>query len=183
MSLYQTYHQQIVPELMAELKIDQSLAVPRVRKVIVAMGLGSAVQDKGVIEKASQDLSAITGQKPLVTKARKSVASFKVREGQPLGIKVTLRRRRMYDFLEKLFQIVMPRLRDFRGLDPKQFDDRGNFNLGFKEQIVFPEIDYVKIDRVRGLEVTIVTSASDNQTAKLLLTKLGMPFKKVANNQ
>jgi len=183
MSLYQTYHQQIVPELMAELKIDQSLAVPRVRKVIVAMGLGSAVQDKGVIEKASQDLSAITGQKPLVTKARKSVASFKVREGQPLGIKVTLRRRRMYDFLEKLFQIVMPRLRDFRGLDPKQFDDRGNFNLGFKEQIVFPEIDYAKIDRVRGLEVTIVTSASDNQTAKLLLTKLGMPFKKVANNQ
>ena len=141
MSLYQTYHQQIVPELMAELKIDQSLAVPRVRKVIVAMGLGSAVQDKGVIEKASQDLSAITGQKPLVTKARKSVASFKVREGQPLGIKVTLRRRRMYDFLEKLFQIVMPRLRDFRGLDPKQFDNRGNFNLGFKEQIVFPEID------------------------------------------
>ena len=126
---------------MAELKIDQSLAVPRVRKVIVAMGLGSAVQDKGVIEKASQDLSAITGQKPLVTKARKSVASFKVREGQPLGIKVTLRRRRMYDFLEKLFQIVMPRLRDFRGLDPKQFDNRGNFNLGFKEQIVFPEID------------------------------------------
>ena len=178
MSLYQKFHQQIVPELKKELNISNPLAVPKVYKVIVSMGLGSAVQDKSVIEKASQDLAAITGQKPLVTKARKSVASFKVRAGQPLGIKVTLRRQRMYDFLEKLFQIVLPRLRDFRGSSPKNFDHQGNFNLGFKEQIVFPEIDYVKIDRIRGLETTIVTSAKNPQTAKLLLSKLGMRFEK-----
>jgi len=149
----------------------------------VAMGLGTATQDKGVIEKASQDLMMITGQKPLVTKARKSVASFKVREGMPLGVKVTLRRRRMYDFLEKLFNIVIPRLRDFRGLDPNKFDGRGNYTFGLKEQIVFPEVDYAKIDKVRGLEVTMVTSAGNDEVARLLPTKLGMPFKKVNNEQ
>ncbi len=176
--LYQKYQKQIIPELTKELKLDNSLACPRVTKVIVSMGLGEAVQDKSVIEKASQDLATITGQKPLVTRARKSVASFKVRQGVPLGIKVTLRGQRQYQFLEKLFQVVFPRLRDFRGVDENKFDGRGNYNLGFKEQIVFPEIEYAKIDRVRGLEVTIVTSTDSDEQAKLLLAKLGMPFKK-----
>lgn len=178
MSLQTKFQQQIVPELVKELKLSNFLAAPRVEKVIVAMGLGEAVKDKSQIEKASQDLALITGQKPLITKARISVASFKVRQGMPLGIKVTLRRKRMYDFLEKLFTMVVPRLRDFRGLDPRKFDGQGNYNLGFKEQIVFPEIDYAKIDRIRGLEVTIVTSTKDDSAAKLLLSKLGMRFMK-----
>ena len=163
---------------MKELGIKNKLAVPKVEKIILGMGLGMATQDKSLIEKASQDLAVITGQKPLVTKARQSIATFKLRQGDPIGVKVTLRRQRMYDFLEKLFQIVIPRLRDFRGLSPKQFDGRGDYTLGLKEQIVFPEVDYAKIDKIRGLEITVVTSTDDNAQAKLLLSKLGMPFEK-----
>lgn len=178
MSLQQRFNDQIKPELAKELSISNLLAVPRVEKVVVSMGVGLAVQDKGQIEKAAQDLAQITGQKSLVTKARRSVASFKVRAGMPLGVKVTLRGKRMYEFLEKLFRIVFPRFRDFRGVSDGNFDGRGNYTLGIKEQIVFPEIDYGKIDRIRGLEVTMVTSTDDNRAAKLLLEKLGMPFEK-----
>lgn len=179
MSLQQRFNDQIKLELQKELKIDNFLAVPSLVKIIVAMGVGVAVQDKSQIEKAAQDLTAITGQKPLITKARKSVSSFKVRQGMPLGLKVTLRKKRMYDFAEKLMMIVLPRLRDFRGVGMSHFDGRGNYSLGFSEQILFPEIDYAKIDRTRGLQVTFVTSCKDDETAKLLLTKLGMPFEKI----
>lgn len=182
MSLKQKYTDQIKGELQKELGIENSIAVPRVVKVVVGMGLGGAVADKGLIEKASDDLKVITGQKPLVTLAKKSVASFKVRQGMPLGIKVTLRGKRMYDFLEKLFNVVFPRLRDFRGVSKNSFDGRGNYSLGFKEQIVFPEVDYGKIDKVRGLEVTLVTSTDDDNAAALLLEKMGMPFEKGDSN-
>jgi len=178
MNLQQKFNDQIKPELAKELGISNLLAVPRVEKVVVSMGVGAAVQDKSLIEKASQDLAQITGQKPLVTKARKSVASFKVRTGMPMGVKVTLRNKRMYEFLEKLFKIVFPRFRDFRGVSDENFDGRGNYSLGIKEQIVFSEIDYAKIDKIRGMEVTVVTSIGDDRTAKLLLEKLGMPFEK-----
>ena len=178
MILQQKYNDQIKPELAKELGIKNSLAVPRVEKVVVSMGVGAAALDKGLIDKANQDLTQITGQKPLVTKARKSVASFKVRQGMPLGLKVTLRGKRMYEFLEKLFSLVFPQLRDFRGVNEAQFDGQGNYTFGFKEQIVFPEIDYGKIDKIRGLEVTVVTSTDDDKAAKLLLDKLGMPFEK-----
>ena len=170
----------ILPELSQELGVKNKHAVPRIQKIVVSMGVGAAAQDKGLIDKAAADLATITGQKPLVTKARKSVATFKLRQGQPIGVKVTLRGARMYHFLEKLIQIVLPRLRDFRGVDVKHFDGQGNYSLGFKEQILFPEIDYAKIDRVRGLEVTLVTNTNQTSAAKLLLEKLGMPFKKLS---
>ena len=178
MRLQQKYHEQVIPELQKELGIKNQMAVPRLKKVVIGMGLGAALQDKSLIEKASQDLMTITGQKPLITKAMKSVATFKLRQGDPIGVKATLRGQRMYDFVEKLFNIVIPRFRDFRGLSPKHFDGQGNYTVGMKEQIVFPEIDYAKIDKIRGLEITFVTSADSNDTAKALLTKLGMPFEK-----
>jgi large subunit ribosomal protein L5 len=178
MNLQQKFNDQIIPELQKELGVKNALAVPRLKKIVVSAGVGEAVQDKNLIEKAGADLSLITGQKPLVTKARKSVASFKVRTGMPLGLKVTLRKKRMFNFLEKLLWIVFPRLRDFRGVSGSHFDGRGNYTIGLKEQIVFPEIDYARIDKVRGLEITIVTSADNDVQAKLLLEKLGMPFEK-----
>lgn len=170
--------QQVNPKLKKQLKLSNDLSVPKIEKIVVAMGLGEAVGDKSVVDKAANDLAEITGQKPLITKARKSVASFKLRQGMPIGVKVTLRKKRQYHFLEKLIKIVLPRIRDFQGVSRQKFDGRGNYTLGFKEQIVFPEIDYAKIDRVRGLEVTIVTSATDDQTAQLLLSEIGIPFTK-----
>lgn len=178
MKLQQKYIEQIVPQLQTELKLTNKMAVPAVQKLVLNMGVGQALQDRSLIDKALADLMAITGQKPAVMLSRKSVASFKLRQGVPIGLKVTLRGQRMYDFIEKLFTIVLPRLRDFQGLNSKSFDGRGNYTLGMSEQIVFPEIDYGKIDRVRGLEITFVTSAPDTPSAKRLLESLGAPFER-----
>jgi large subunit ribosomal protein L5 len=177
-NLSKKYRQSIVPQLTSEFGEKNLFAVPKIEKVIVSMGLNEAVQDKGVIEKASLILTKITGQKPQVTRARISIAAFKLRAGDPLGLKVTLRGERMYSFLEKLFKIVLPRLRDFQGVSLKGFDSQGNCNLGLPEQIVFPEINYEEIDKVHGLQITIVTSTADKEKAKRLLELLGMPFEK-----
>jgi large subunit ribosomal protein L5 len=176
--LKEKYLKEIVPQLAKEMGLKNRLAVPKVEKVVVNMGIGEGSRDKGVIEPASQDLAVITGQKPKVARARKAEAGFKLRAGAPIGLVVTLRGKRMYDFLEKLFKIVLPRLRDFQGVSAKSFDGRGNYNLGIGEQTVFPEIDYAKVDKTRGLEITIVTGAADDQKAKRLLELLGMPFEK-----
>lgn len=178
-NLTKIYQEKIVPELAKKLGQNNPLAVPKVEKVIVNVGLGEAVENKEVIKKVAAVLEMITGQKPKVTKARFSVASFKLREGQPIGLVVTLRKERMFHFLEKLFKIVFPRLRDFQGLLPKSFDGHGNYSLGFREQIVFPEVDFEKIDKIRGLEITIVTNAGSDKKARLLLEALGMVFEKL----
>jgi len=180
-NLQERYQQDIREKLQKEFGLDNLLAVPKVKKVVISMGLGEATQDKKIIEKAAEDLTAITGQKPKVTKARQSISTFKLRKGEPIGLMVNLRGKRMYNFLEKLFRIVLPRLRDFKGLSKKGFDGRGNYSLGIKEQIVFPEVDYAKIDKIRGLEVTIVTNSEDNQQAERLLAELGMPFEEEKN--
>lgn len=180
-NLQERYQQDIREKLQKEFGLDNLLAVPKVKKVVISMGLGEATQDKKIIEKAAEDLTAITGQKPKVTKARQSISTFKLRKGEPIGLMVNLRGKRMYNFLEKLFRIVLPRLRDFKGLSKKGFDGRGNYSLGIKEQIVFPEVDYAKIDKIRGLEVTIVTNSKDNQQAERLLAELGMPFEEEKN--
>jgi len=177
-NLEEKYRQEIRPKLVEEFGLKNVLAVPSIEKVVLNIGLGQASQDKGLIEKAAEDLKTITGQKPKVNKARLAIASFKLREGDPIGLMVTLRGKRMYAFLEKLFKIVLPRLRDFKGVANSGFDGRGNYNLGLSEQIVFPEIDYAKIDKIRGLQITIVTNAQDDQKAKRLLEELGVPFEK-----
>jgi large subunit ribosomal protein L5 len=178
MTLQEKYRQEIRPKLAKEFGLKNVLAVPLVEKVVVSMGLGEAIQDKNLIEKATEDLKAITGQKPKVTKARMSVAGFKIKKGDSIGLMTTLRREKMYSFLEKLFKIVLPRVRDFHGVSNLSFDGRGNYNLGLVEQIVFPEIDYAKVDKIRGLQITIVTNTQDDQKAKRLLEELGMPFEK-----
>jgi large subunit ribosomal protein L5 len=181
--LKKTYQQKIVPRLLKELNLKNPWAVPKIEKVVINVGLGEAVTDKGVIEKVAEVLKAITGQKPKTTKARLSVSGFKLRKGSPIGLAVTLRQDRMFHFLEKLFKIVLPRLRDFQGLSPKSFDGKGNYTLGLPEQTIFPEVDYDKIDKIRGLEITIVTSAESDEKAKLLLEKLGMPFERNERGQ
>lgn len=178
MNLKQKYFEKIRQQLKDELKLENIMAAPKLEKIVVAVGLKEALTDKKVLETVASELTAITGQKPVVRKARKSIAAFKLRSGEPVGISVTLRGARMYDFLEKLTTIVFPRVRDFHGADPKGFDGNGNYSIGFSEQIVFPEIDYGKIDKIRGLEVTIVTNAADNTAGLALLKALGMPFKK-----
>ncbi len=177
-NLEEKYRQEIRPKLTKEFALTNVLAVPSVVKVVLNIGLGQASQDKNLIDKAAEDLKTITGQKPRVNKARLAIAGFKIRKNDPIGLMVTLRGKRMYDFLEKLVKIVLPRLRDFKGVSNSGFDGRGNYNLGLSEQIVFPEIDYAKIDKIRGLQVTIVTNARDNQKAKRLLEELGVPFEK-----
>ena len=179
LNLKQKYQQKIIPQLAKELGLKNRLAAPKVVKVVVNMGVGEGASEKGSIEKPSQDLAVITGQKPKITKARASVAGFRLRAGAPIGLAATLRSKRMYDFLEKLFKIVLPRLRDFQGLPVGSFDGRGNYSLGISEYTVFPEIDYSKVEKVRGLEITIVTNAGDDQKAKRLLELLGMPFEKI----
>ena len=154
------------------------MQVPRIEKITLNMGLGEAVADKKVLENAQADMTAIAGQKPIVTVARKSVAGFKIREGYPIGCKVTLRGERMWEFLERLISIAIPRIRDFRGLNPKSFDGRGNYSMGVKEQIIFPEIDFDKVDKVRGMDITITTSAGSNDEAQALLSAFNFPFKK-----
>jgi len=171
------YQKEIKPELQKILKTN-IMAVPVLKKIVVNIGLSEALTDIKVLDRVSEQLKSITGQKPRINKAKVSIASFKLRVGDPIGIMVTLRGERMYIFLEKLTRIVLPRVRDFRGLKTSGFDGQGNYNLGLREQIVFPEIEYDKIDKIRGLEITFVTSASTNEAAKMLLEKLGMPFEK-----
>ena len=173
------YREEIQPALVSELSLRNSMEAPRVRKVVVNVGVGKESADNAkVLDAAVKDVGIITGQKPVVTKARKSVANFKLREGRPIGVKVTLRGERMWSFLDRLMNVALPRVRDFRGVPPEAFDGRGNYTLGLREQLVFPEIDYDKIDKLRGFEVTIVTTARDDEAGRRLLQLLGMPFKK-----
>lgn len=178
--LHEVYKETIVPTLMKEMGYSSVMQVPRIEKITLNMGLGEAIADKKVLEHATSDLTAITGQKPVVTVARKSVAGFKIREGYPIGAKVTLRGERMWEFLERLISIAVPRIRDFRGLNDKSFDGRGNYSMGVREQIIFPEIEYDKVDKIRGMDITITTSARDNDEGHKLLTLFGFPFKNKA---
>jgi large subunit ribosomal protein L5 len=172
------YENEVVPALMKSLNLSNIMQVPHVEKVIVNIGLGEALDNAKALDAAVGDLNTITGQKPVVTKARKSIANFKLREGRAIGAKVTLRGERMWSFLDRLMNIALPRVRDFRGISPNAFDGRGNYTLGLREQLVFPEIEYDKIDKLRGLEITIVTSARSDDEGRQLLQLLGMPFKK-----
>jgi large subunit ribosomal protein L5 len=171
------YRDQVRKDLMAQFGYKSIMQVPRIEKITLNMGLGEAVGNKKVIEHAMDDMARIAGQKPVVTRARKSVAGFGIREGWPIGCKVTLRGRRMYDFLERLINVAIPRIRDFRGLSPKAFDGRGNYSMGIREQIVFPEIDYDKIDALRGMDITITTTARTDEEARALLAAFNFPFK------
>jgi len=175
--LQETYRDTIVKQLMDQFGYKSVMEVPHIEKITLNMGVGEALADKKVMEHAVSDMTQISGQKPVVTKARKSVAGFKVREGYPIGCKVTLRRDRMYEFLERLISISIPRIRDFRGLNSKSFDGRGNYSMGVKEQIMFPEIDYDKIDAIRGMDITITTSAKTDEEGRALLTAFNFPFK------
>ena len=176
-NLKQVYENEIVAKLQKELGLENVMEVPRITKITLNMGVGEASQDRKAIEGAVADLTAIAGQKPVVTKARKSVAGFKIREGWPIGVKVTLRKQRMYEFLERLVSVAVPRIRDFRGLNAKSFDGRGNYSMGLKEQIVFPEIDFDKVDKLRGLDITITTTAKTDEQARALLRAFNFPMK------
>ncbi|MFK7161568.1 50S ribosomal protein L5 [Marinospirillum sp. MEB164] len=176
--LKKLYQEEVAAKLKQELGLKNVMEVPRITKITLNMGVGEALNDKKLMENAVADLEKLSGQKPIVTKARKSIAGFKVREGWPIGCKVTLRAERMWEFLDRLVDISIPRIRDFRGLNPKSFDGRGNYSMGVREQIIFPEIDYDKVDKVRGLDITITTTARNNDEGRALLTALGFPFKK-----
>ena len=178
MNLKETFNKELLPQLKDKLGLNNVMAVPKLTKVVINMGVGEALTDKKHLESALNDLELIAGQKGVITKASKSVASFKLREGWPVGCKVTLRGDRMYDFIERLVNIAIPRERDFRGLNPKSFDGHGNYSMGIKEQIIFPEINYDNIDKIRGMDICINTSASNNEDAKALLEVLNFPFKK-----
>ena len=178
MSRLQTYYREtVVPKLMEQLGFDNIMQVPKVTKITLNMGVGEAVGDKKVMDRAVGDMTAIAGQKPIVTNARKSVASFKIRDGWPVGCKVTLRQERMYEFLDRLVNVAIPRVRDFRGLNRKSFDGRGNYSMGVKEQIMFPEIDYDQIDVIRGMDIAITTTAKNDKEALALLKAFNFPFK------
>ncbi len=174
--LPEQYKDEIVPALMDEFQYDSVMQVPRLQKIVVNVGLGEALDNPKAIDFATNDILAITGQKPVVTRAKKSIASFKLREGRAIGLKVTLRGERMWSFLTRLIHVALPRTRDFQGVSPDAFDGRGNYTLGLREQLIFPEIDYDKIDKVRGMEVSIVTSAQNDEEGRRLLSMLGMPF-------
>ena len=174
--LKEVYRKEIAPKLKEELQLKNVMEVPRITKITLNMGIGEAIGDKKIIDNAVADLEKITGQKVVVTHARKSIAGFKVREGWPIGVKVTLRRERMYEFLDRLLSISLPRVRDFRGLNAKSFDGRGNYSIGMKEQLIFPEIEYDKVEKVRGMDIIVVTTAKTDEEAKELLRLLGMPF-------
>jgi large subunit ribosomal protein L5 len=176
--LKQIYRDKLVPELKEKLGLKNTMQVPRILKITVNMGVGEAVADKKVMDAATADMAKITGQKPAVTKAKKSVATFKVRDGQAIGCKVTLRGDRMYEFLDRLVSIAIPRIRDFRGISTRSFDGRGNYSLGVKEQIIFPEIQYDQIDQIRGMDITISTSAHDDKHGRALLEAFNFPFRK-----
>jgi large subunit ribosomal protein L5 len=174
--LKEKYKTEIVPALMKEFEYDNVMQVPKLEKIVVNIGLGEAIQNAKAIDAAVGDLTQIAGQKPVVTRAKKSIAAFKLREGMPIGAMVTLRGEMMYEFLDRLVAVSLPRIRDFRGISPNSFDGRGNYTLGVREQLIFPEIDYDKIDRTRGLEVTIVTTAKNDDEGRRLLANFGMPF-------
>jgi large subunit ribosomal protein L5 len=175
--LQQEYRGQIVGQLMARFGYPTVMQVPRIEKITLNMGVGEAIADKKIMDNAVSDLRSIAGQQPIVTNARKSVAGFKIREGWPIGCKVTLRRERMYEFLDRLINVAIPRVRDFRGLNPKAFDGRGNYSMGVREQIIFPEIDYDKIDALRGLDITITTTAATDEEGRALLEAFKFPFR------
>ncbi|GAB5379386.1 MAG: 50S ribosomal protein L5 [Aliiglaciecola sp.] len=176
--LHDFYKETVVGELAKQFNYKSVMQVPRIEKITLNMGLGEAIADKKVLESAQADMAAIAGQKPIVTVARKSVAGFKIREGYPIGCKVTLRGERMWEFLERLISIAIPRIRDFRGLNAKSFDGRGNYSMGVREQIIFPEIDFDKVDKIRGMDITITTSANSDDEAKALLSAFNFPFRK-----
>lgn len=176
--LYAKYREEIVAELMKEFKYKSVMQVPRLLKIVVNMGVKEGKDDIKIIEQLAQELMLITGQKPVVTRAKKSISAFKLREGSPIGLKVTLRRIRMYEFMERLFNIAMPRIRDFRGYSPKSFDGRGNYTLGIQEQIIFPEVEFDKIRKTQGMDITFVTTAPTNDEARRLLQLFGLPFRK-----
>ncbi|WP_148861604.1 50S ribosomal protein L5 [Marinobacter fonticola] len=178
LNMKEMYKKDVIPALQNEFSYKNPMQVPRIEKITLNMGVGEAVGDKKLIENAVADLERLSGQKPVVTKARKSVAGFKIREGWPIGCKVTLRGERMWDFFDRLVHIAIPRVRDFRGLNPKSFDGRGNYSMGVREQIIFPEIEYDKVDKIRGLDITITTSAATDDEGRELLKAFGFPFKK-----
>lgn len=179
MSQLQTkYEEEIAPQLKEKFQFSNVNQIPKITKVVLNMGLGEAIQNIKILDSAVEELTAIAGQHPIVTKAKKSIAAFKLREGMPIGCMVTLRRKRMYDFLEKLINIALPRVRDFRGISAKAFDGAGNYSLGIKEHIIFPEVDYDKIDKIKGLNISIVTTAKNDEEGRELLALMGMPFRK-----
>lgn len=179
MSQLQTYYEeQVVPKLQEKFKFANVHQIPKLDKIVLNMGLGEAIQNIKILDSAVEELMNIAGQRPVVTRAKKSIAAFKLRAGMPIGCMVTLRRKRMYDFLNRLINIALPRVRDFRGVSPKAFDGAGNYSLGVKEQIIFPEIDYDKIDQIKGMNISIVTTAKNDEQARELLALLGMPFRK-----
>lgn len=176
--LKEKFNTEITPSMKEKFNYSSIMEVPHVEKIVVNMGVGDAVQNSKVLDKAVEELAQISGQKPMITKAKKSIAGFKLREGMPIGAKVTLRGERMYDFLDKLISISLPRVRDFRGVSNKAFDGRGNYTMGVKEQLIFPEINYDNVDQVRGMDIVIVTTADSDEEARELLTQMGMPFQK-----
>lgn len=176
--LREFYTQEVAPRLAETFKYKSPMQIPRLSKIVLNMGLGEAIQNIKILDSAAEELALISGQKPVVTRARQSIAAFKLRKGMPIGCMVTLRANRMYDFYDKLVNVALPRVRDFRGVSPKAFDGRGNYTLGVKEQIIFPEINYDKIDKIKGMNISIVTTAETDDEARLLLQLMGMPFKK-----
>ncbi len=175
--LKERYAKEIAPALAKEFDIKNPMATPRLEKIVINMGMGEAIANAKILDTAADELRAITGQKPVVTKAKKSIATFKLRQGMPIGTMVTLRGERMYEFLDRLVSIALPRVRDFRGVSPKAFDGRGNYTLGVREQLIFPEIDFNKVDKTRGMNISIVTTASNDEQARALLKAVGMPFR------
>ncbi|HEV2861611.1 MAG TPA: 50S ribosomal protein L5 [Pyrinomonadaceae bacterium] len=175
--LKERYQSEIAPALAKEFGIENPMAIPRVEKVVINMGLGEAIANAKIVDTAADELRSITGQKPVTTRAKKSIAAFKLRQGMPIGTMVTLRGERMYEFLDRLIAVALPRVRDFRGVSPKAFDGRGNYTLGVRDQLIFPEIDFNKVDKTRGMNISIVTTARDDEQARALLRALGMPFR------
>ena len=176
--LIKKYQDEVVPQLMKDFALKNIMQVPKLERIVINMGLGEAVQNPKILESAEAEMGAIAGQKPVITRAKKSIATYKLREGMPIGCTVTLRREHMWEFLDRLVNVALPRVRDFRGVSAKGFDGKGNFSLGIKEQIIFPEIDYDKIDKIKGLNITIVTTAKTDEVSRALLGHLGMPFRK-----
>jgi large subunit ribosomal protein L5 len=175
--LKERYQKEVAPAIAKEFGITNPMAIPRVQKVVLNMGMGEAIANAKILDMAADELRTITGQKPVITKAKKSIASFKLRQGMPIGVMVTLRGDRMYEFLDRFVSIALPRVRDFRGVSPKAFDGRGNYTIGVREQLIFPEIDFNKVDKLRGMNITIITTARDDEQARALLKGLGMPFR------
>ncbi len=175
--LKERYQKEVAPAVAKEFGVKNPMAIPRVEKVVINMGMGEAIANAKILDTAADELRAIVGQKPVITKAKKSIASFKLRQGMPIGVMVTLRGDRMYEFLDRLVSIALPRVRDFRGVSPKAFDGRGNYTIGVREQLIFPEIDFNKVDKLRGMNISIVTTAPNDEQARALLKGLGMPFR------